>query len=152
MRGFTLAAIVAASIIGVWGCSSERYATRHRGDLPRDSSVTMTTKDVVALSRAGVGPEVIIKMINTTGSTFQLRTRDVIALADSGVVDTVIHAMLSADASTEPGSRRAVVHVVPSDYYWWYGPPYYYDPWSYGRPGPYFGARFYGGFRGHRRW
>jgi len=152
MKGFALAAIVTACVLGVWGCSSERYATRHRGGTPRDSAETMTTKDVVALSRAGIGPDVIIKMINTTGSTFQLRTPDVVALADSGVVDTVIHAMLSADGSAEQGSRRAVVHALPSDYYWWYGPPSYYDPWFYGRPRPYFGVRFYGGFRGHRRW
>jgi hypothetical protein len=151
MRGFALGAIVAACIVVMSGCTSERYTTRHR-EAPKDSVATMTTKDVVALSKAGIGPEVIIKMISTSGSTFQLHTPDVIALADSGVVDTVIHAMLSAEGPAGEGSRTRVVHVVPSDAYWRYGPPYYYDPWYYGRPGPYFGARFYGGFRGHHRW
>jgi hypothetical protein len=113
----------------------------------------MTKQDVVALTKAGIGPDVIIKMISTTGSTFQLRTPDVIALADSGVVDTVIHAMLQADESSEKGDRTRAVHFVPSDAYWWYGPPYYYNSWWYGRPGPYFGFRAYGGFHGRgRRW
>jgi len=150
MKGFALAAIVAACVLGVWGCSSEQYTTHRRG-APKDSLATMTKHDIVALTKAGIGPEVIIKMINTTGSTFQLRTPDVIALADSGVVDTVIHAMLQADVSSEKGDRTRVVHYVPSDYYWWYGAPYYDPWWYYGRPGPYYGFRAYGGFHGWRR-
>jgi hypothetical protein len=114
----------------------------------------MTKEDVIALTKAGVGDDVILKMISTSGSTFRLHTPDVILLADSGVADTVIHAMLQADGSSRKDEHAAVVRHYPPDYYWWFDYPFY-DPWYwpayYGWPRPYYGFRVYGGFHGGGR-
>jgi hypothetical protein len=148
MKRFAAVAIAALCILGASGCTSERYATHARGS-PQDSLAMMTKEDVIALTKAGLGNDVIIKLISTTGSTFRLRTPDVITLADSGVADTVIHAMLQADGLSRREEQRMVNRYYPPDYYWWAGDPYY-DPWYwsgyYGWPGPYYGARVYSGF------
>lgn len=153
MKRFAVVAIVAVCILGASGCMSERYATHDRRS-SQDSLAMMTKEDVIALTKAGVGNNVILNMIKTTGSTFQLRTPDVIQLADSGVADTVIHAMLRADESSGKEKHTTVVGYFPPDYYWWYDYPYY-DPWywgpSYGWPGPYYGIRVYGGGHWHFR-
>jgi hypothetical protein len=93
MKRFGVAAIAAVCMLGVLGCASERYATHSRMG-SQDSLAMMTKEDVIALTKAKVGNDMILKMISTTGSTFRLHTPDVIMLADSGVADTVIHAML----------------------------------------------------------
>jgi hypothetical protein len=153
MKGFAVVAIAAVCILGASGCTPERYATHARRS-GQDSLAMMSKEDVIALTKAGIGNEVIIKMINTTGSTFRLHTPDVIELADSGVTDTVIHAMLQADGSSRREDRPAPVGYYPYDYYWWYGYPYY-DPWYwsgyYAFPRPYYGIRMYGGFHGGGR-
>jgi hypothetical protein len=153
MKRFAVVAIAAVCILGASGCTSERYATHGRRS-PQDSLAMMTKEDVIALTKAGLGNDVIVKMINTTGSTFRLRTPDVITLADSGVADTVIHAMLQADGSSRKEERRTAVGYYPPDYYWWYGYPYY-DPWYwsgyYAWPARYYGVRVYGGFHGGGR-
>ena len=153
MKGFAVAAIAAVCILGASGCASEHYATHARRSL-QDSLAMMTKEDVITLTKAGVGNDVIMKMINTTGSTFQLHTPDVVALKQSGVADTVIHAMLQADGSSQNEERTTMVHYYPPDYYWWGGYPYY-DPWYwpgyYGWPGRYYGVRVYGGFHGGGR-
>lgn len=153
MKGFAVAAIAAVCILGASGCASDQYATHARRS-PQDSLAMMTKEDVITLTKAGVGNDVIMKMINTTGSTFQLHTPDVVALKQSGVADTVIHAMLQADAPPQNRERTSMVHYYPPDYYWWGGYPYY-DPWYwsgyYGWPAPYRGVRVFGGFHGGGR-
>lgn len=153
MKGIAVVAVAAMCVLGASGCTSERYTTHARRS-EQDSLAMMTKEDVIALTKAGVGNNVILGMINSTGSTFRLYTPDVIELADSGVADTVIHAMLHADGSSRKEERRTAAGYYPPDYYWWWGYPYY-DPWYwspyYAWPGPYYGVRMYGGFHGGGR-
>ncbi len=153
MKKIAVAVLAAVCILGASGCVPEHYATRAQGT-PQDSLVVLRQEDVIALTKAGISNDVIVRMINTTGSTFRLRTPDVIALADSGVADTVIHAMLLADESSRKEDRPTVYRTYPYDYYWWGGYPYY-DPWFwpsyYWAPRAYYGVRVFGGFHGHGR-
>ena len=153
MKKIAVAVLAAVCVLSASGCAPEGYTTRVQG-MPQDSLVVLRQEDVIALTKAGIGNDLIVRMINTTGSTFRLRTPDVIALADSGVADTVIQAMLSADGSSKKEDRPAVFRTYPYDYYWWAGYPYW-DPWfwpSYSwSPRAYYGVRFVGGFHGHGR-
>jgi hypothetical protein len=65
---------------------------------------------VFALTKAGVGTNVIAVMIRNSGSTFGLDIPAVIALADSGVAGTVMYAVLQWDDLSRNGARTGVVH------------------------------------------
>ncbi|HUI09348.1 MAG TPA: hypothetical protein VL221_03415 [Bacteroidota bacterium] len=120
------------------GCAPEYSSYRYREHRPvRDSTMLMTKQDVIALSKARIGDNVIIDMIRKSGSTFVLRTPDVIELADSGVSDTVISAMMKSD---EPwGGGRA-----PARYYAGYPPYYGYSYWDYPWWSPWYFSGWYG--------
>ena len=155
MKGFAVIAIAAVLALVASGCASERYATHANGS-PNDSLAVMTNHDVIALTKAGVGTNVILRMINSSGSVFRLHTPDVIALSDSGVADTVIHAMIQKGISSQKEEQAAAPGFYSPDYYWWWGNPNY-DPWFwsgyYGWPAPYYGGWVHHGFhwRGRRR-
>jgi hypothetical protein len=87
----------------------------------------MTKDDVIKLSQAGVGDDVIIRMLDASGSTFRLKTIDVVELADSGVSDRVISEMMQERERSKEGER--------SGGYFYYSPFYgfatypFWDPW-----------------------
>jgi len=129
------------------GCAPEYSSYRYREHRPvRDSSMLMTKQDVIALSKAKIGDQVIVDMLRRSGSTFVLRTPDVIELADSGVSDTVISAMMKGDELWGGGGP-------PPRAYAWY-PPYYYDSywWStYPWWSPWYLSGWYGYWGGFYR-
>jgi hypothetical protein len=154
-------AVLAFAVVAA-GCGPE-YSRQYYRERPpvRDSLALMTKQDIIALSKSRIGDNVIISMINSSGSTFHLRTPDVIELADSGVSDTVIAAMLKTDELPPLGGERHYA-VYPAyywpDYWWaespWWSPWYissywgfwggFYGPYHYPRA-HYFSPRFYGG-------
>jgi len=131
------------------------------------ATVTLTSNDIVKMSKAGVSDDVIIQTVQSTGSNFRLTAQDVEALKRSGVSDRVVVAMLAAHPAAppsaqpsgptapvirEPGgpdyagvpSDQQVVRalpVAPPTYY--QAPPpapyYYYDPYYNPSPGYYYG-------------
>jgi hypothetical protein len=101
----------------------------------------MTTQDVIALSKARVGDNVIINMIDNSGSAFHLRTPDVLALADSGVSDTVISAMMRTDEPWGGGEEPGRYFAGYPPYYWWGASPWL-SPWYFSS---YWGG-YWGGF------
>jgi hypothetical protein len=118
----------------------------------------MSKEDVIALSKAKLGDNVIITMINNSGSTFHLRTPDVIELADSGVSDTVISAMMGTGEPGGGGEPRRGYYAGYPPYYWWgvspwWSPWYFAGSWGYwgGYYRPYYHYRtfapIYGGVR-----
>ena len=146
------------------------------------ATVTLTSNDIVKMSKAGVSDDVIIQTVQSTGSNFRLTAQDVEALKRSGVSDRVVVAMLSAHPAAppsaqpsgptapvirEPGgpdyagmpSNQQVVRALPVAPPAYYQapppPPYYYDPYYYPSPGYYYGAPvgvYFGYGGGHRRW
>src|SRR5512140_984849 len=152
MKGMLFAACVLACLLVGSGCMTGGYTTGDRAAAPGADSLALSQHDVIAMSRAKVGDDVIIKMIRSTGSYFQLRSRDVVALADSGVSDKVIAAMIqTTEAPADHGTRyySAPYYYPP---YWWSAYPYYY-PWSFsigfGYYAPYYHRAYVGPHYGH---
>lgn len=58
------------------------------------SSYRLTKEDVVALSGANVGDEVIIRHIQALNAQFDLSSKDIVALKKAGVSERVIEAMI----------------------------------------------------------
>jgi len=70
--------------------------------IPSVSAETLTNQQVIQLSRAGLGDDVIIAKIRASEAGFQLTADDLIELKKSGVTSQVISAML-ATTPTKPG-------------------------------------------------
>jgi hypothetical protein len=153
------AVVLVSALMGV-GCAPEHYAQRARkAPMPEDTLALMTNKDVIALSKAGVGDDVIIDMMDVSGSDFDLRTRDVVELADSGVSDKVISAMIKTGKLSQYADGSGGYYYYPP-YYWDAGYPFWF-PWypafymglSFRYYSPLYGHRLYApfyGFRGYR--
>jgi hypothetical protein len=128
MKQIGIVAVVLACSLAGSGCSSERDAYRTRGQAAIvDTLALMTKQDVIALSKAGVGSDVIIGMMHASDSYFHLRTRDVIQLADSGVSNRVIGAMINPEEPSLYADSSGGYYYTPP-YYWYAGYPYWY-PW-----------------------
>jgi hypothetical protein len=61
-----------------------------------------TSAQLVNLARAGVDDDVLIALIETDGSTFQLNADDILALHQQGLSDRVIRAMQETARRPEP--------------------------------------------------
>jgi hypothetical protein len=112
--------IFVASMVAM-GCMSSRYAYHERHDHGAAAdTLAMTVEDVIALSREGVGDDVIIDQIRVTNSHFLLSKDDILELKRAGVSEAVIRAMIK---TSERGQRRRIVR----EYYW--SPHLYSYPW-----------------------
>lgn len=159
MKSIIRAAGVLVVILTLAGCASERssyYGQQHRRHGAVDSTALMSKADVIKMSQAKLGDGVIINMIKSTRSQFDLRSQDVVELADSGVSDSVINAMIATTNPHEKVEHGHPYYAYP-DWYWYAYDPFW-DPW-YGSFYFGIGPRFYrpyvgfyarGGFRGHR--
>ena len=78
-----------------------------------------TAEQLVELSRAGLGDDILIELIQSDGSTFQLAAADLLALHQQGLSDRVIRAM-QATAKKKPAPAPVVVTPVE---------PQRSDPW-----------------------
>jgi hypothetical protein len=106
----------------------------------------MTVSDVIALSKANTGDEVIIAQIRATRSVFALSNQEIIDLKNAGVSEKVIEAMIKTNAATKKDSTYAH-YWYPSDYWWYaryYWPGYYWYPRTYWVTSVHVG-RYYGG-------
>jgi hypothetical protein len=153
MKQAALAVIVLAFSLVTAGCMSERYAQHHRYRSSRsDTLAVMTKQDVISLSQAKVGDDVIISQIRASDSHFELTTQDILDLVNAGVSDKVIDAMIkTGETSGNAEGSRGYYYYPP--YYWYGGYPYLY-PWyspfylgfSVGHYHPFYSHRgFYGG-------
>ena len=97
-----------------------------------------TPSEVVAMSRAGVSPQLIVNYVNTSGVAQPLSSQDVIYLTQQGVSPDVIQAMQSprvaqAPPVVVPAGPPGPVVVEEAVY----GPPCYPPPyWGRGPCGP----------------
>jgi hypothetical protein len=120
--------------LGIFGCSSERYAQNNRShSMRRDTLRMMTRQDVINLSKAGVSDSLIISMMDATDTWFELKPQEVIDLKNAGVSENVISAMMEQPSkqSGQSSGQTATGYYVYPPYYWYYG---YYPYWySYPR-------------------
>ena len=66
----------------------------------------LTNEDIVRLSQAGLGAEVIITKIKASATKFDTSVEQLLALKDAGVEDDVIAAMVNAGAATPAATDR----------------------------------------------
>jgi hypothetical protein len=87
-----------------------------------------TVGEVVAMSRAGVDPRLIVNYVNNSGMVQPVNAQDVIYLTQQGVSPDVIQAMQTPRIARAPAG--VVVPppgpVIIEEYH--YGRPYYYPP------------------------
>ncbi len=147
MKRTMISAVILAVFLTFAGCTSQRYALYHRGrPAPTDTLAMMKKQDVISLTKAGVSDSLIITMIATSHSWFDLRTQDVLDLKNAGVSDRVIDAMIR---SNQPMTEAEISGGDAYDYYppyYWY--PAYYPYWYY--PSFYFGYSYYRPFYNSR--
>ena len=118
MKRTAISAVILAIFLSVAGCTSQRYAQYHRERPPVDTLAMMKKQDVISLTKAGVNDSLIMTMLATSHSWFQLKTQDVLDLKNAGVSDKVINAMIVSNEPPTEGDR-----YVQDGYY--YYPPYY---------------------------
>ena len=85
-----------------------------------------TPAEVVAMSRAGVNPQLIVNYINTSGTAQPISAQDVIYLTQQGVAPEVIQAMQMPRVAQAPVAVVAAPPPPPVFVEEYYGPPYYY--------------------------
>lgn len=127
----------------------------------------LSEMDIQALSRAGIGDDLIISQIRNSRTVYHLSTADIIALKNAGVSESVIDFMINTQSQVDPTYVGGAVgpappaplpepiYVAPGpDYFWiagtwlWLG-----DRWIWNRGywhRPYRGHEW--GRRGYRRW
>lgn len=152
------------------GCMSPYYAHRERRQVVQEDTLmapAMTVDDVIAMTKDGVGDDVILAQMKATHTYFRLTSNDIRDLKKSGVSDKVISAMIKTADQPRTSAQTQQVPYYPYPDYYWYPYPYFYDPWyspvyfgfSYrggyyggfgGGHGGGFGGGHGGGFRGHR--
>ncbi|MCC9608153.1 glycine zipper domain-containing protein [Blastopirellula sp. JC732] len=97
--------------------------------LGRQLAGATTFQDVVAMSQAGLGDQVIIAHINKHGVATPPTPQDLIGLKNSGVSDAVLATLQNPPPIIQPvryvDRRPVVVEEVVYDP-WCYGPPYRY--------------------------
>ncbi len=140
MKQTTIFAVILVVFLSVAGCTSQRYTQYHRERPPvTDTLAMMKIQDVISLTRASVSDSLIITMLATSHSWFQLKTQDVLDLKSAGVSERVIDAMIVSNEPPAEGDRYVQDGYYFYPPYYWYG---YYPYWYY--PSFYFG---YSGYR-----
>jgi outer membrane lipoprotein SlyB len=109
--------------------AAERYAHQQR---VQQYSRAVSSHDVVAMTRNGVSPDVIINQIRQYGTQSSLTVQDVISLHRQGVDESVITAMQQSASEPAALPARPIVRqpVVVEEYHyvepaprWHYYPP-----------------------------
>lgn len=114
VSSFTLAALVAAQAAAPQGSGGVQWVPLNQPQTvqappsgtaapavsPTPGSEVLTNDVVIALVRAGLGPEAIVAKIGATRGSFDTSTSALISLKQAGVPDSVIAAMLSRPKSS----------------------------------------------------
>jgi hypothetical protein len=74
-----------------------------------------TADQLVALQRAGLDDDILIALIQTDGSTFQLSADDILELHRQGLSNKVIHAMQATATRRQPVVVQDVEAAPPED-------------------------------------
>ncbi len=77
------------------------------------ASAATTAAQLVELSRAGLGDDILIALIQTDGSTFQLTAADILALHGQGLSDRVIRAMQETGRTPPSAPVRPAAVALP---------------------------------------
>lgn len=134
-RALIIAVMLSAAIM--IGCGS--YTSLQSPEKSPSKTTAMTVSDVITLSQANTGDEIIIAQIQATHAVFALSNQDIIDLKNAGVSEKVIEAMIKTSAQAKKKATY-VRYWYPRDYWWSWG---YYWPGYYWYPRSYWGASIY---------
>jgi hypothetical protein len=81
--------------------------------LPSASAEAVTIRDIVDLTRAGVGDEILLALIEVDGGVFSIDTETLTMLKREGVSERVIVAMVRSGRNRPLDPPPAAVDVVP---------------------------------------
>lgn len=73
----------------------------------------LTNDSIIKLVKAGLGEDMIIKMVDTQPGKYSLAADDIIALKNAGVSDRVISAILNKGSSSPTSGGRAATAETP---------------------------------------
>ena len=120
--------VVSAVVLALTGCASLEF----RNDR------AMSVEDIVKISRAGAGTDVIISEIDATRSRFRLDPDEIVMLKEAGVDDDVIEWMI--DTGADPGYYEGDYYYPWDNWitsYNYYGYRYHYPYYPGYYPAPY---------------
>ena len=104
--------------------------------LGRRLAGAVTMNDIVSMTHANLGEDVIITHIRANGVAQQPRVEDLIALKQQGVSDRVINALQSQPPIQATSAPPPVIveerYIAPAPYCW--GPPHWRHHHHYHRP------------------
>lgn len=128
------AALLAAALVTA-SCVYYEPVPEYAARPPRKTrpASPVTKAEVLKLTKAGLGDDVIVTRIRVEGVESFPSADDVIELKEAGVTDRVLEAMLSAESAPRGDDevRPRVVYRYAYPQYG-YGAWSYYDPWHYG--------------------
>jgi hypothetical protein len=75
------------------------------------SDEVLTNETIAAMTKAGLGPDVIVAKIRSAPSTFDVSVDALIRLKQDGVSDEVINAMIEAGEAPPPSSNAALTRA-----------------------------------------
>lgn len=135
------------------GSSLDEIEARNRAQIAaqmgreiRAGAVTMA--DVIAMSQAGVGDQLIITHVQHNGMAGRLTSNDIVSLKNAGVSEPVIQAMMAPPvrqaAAVVPAPPPVIIEervYAPPPPVWVYRDPCFYRPWHH-HHGPRWGFSF----------
>jgi hypothetical protein len=129
--GALIGAGVGALTGGVIGSALDDIEARNRAQIATQlgrpvANGAATPAEVVAMTRAGVSPPLIMNYVNNSGVAQPVTAQDVIYLHQQGVATEVIQAMQTPRVAQAAPIVAAPPPVVVEEYH--YGPPYWYGP------------------------
>ncbi len=128
--------IIGSILLMISGCSSFIYF-RERA---------LSIDDIINMSKANAGKDIIIRQIEVTHSKFRLETADIIRLKNENVDDEVIEYMIASDFTPDAFSWE--YGYRPYDYWYYHYDNYYYPPYYPVYDYNYYYSPFWDGLRG----
>ncbi|BBO86317.1 hypothetical protein DSCO28_68830 [Desulfosarcina ovata subsp. sediminis] len=118
-HGAVVGGAVGALVGGLIGHGMDQaQAAQLRAQAPQtlqrvETGLPLTAADVQALSRAGVGDDLIISQIRNSRTVYHLTSADIIALKNSGVSERVIDFMINTPAQIPSAQVSGVIGTLP---------------------------------------
>lgn len=105
MKRFFISALLLTGALPHY-CHAQARISRPAAKGPAARGETLTNKGVIALTGAGLSPELIVAKMEGSACAFDLSADGLVALKKAGVTDAVLQAMLSR-ASNKAGATSA---------------------------------------------
>jgi hypothetical protein len=134
VAGTAIGAGIGALTGGAIGGAMDDLAAQNRAEIAAHlgrpvAQGAATVEEVVAMTRAGVDPQLIANYVNNSGVARPITAQDVIYLSQQGVAASVIDTMQRPVVAAAPQPVRVAQQPVPvivEEYH--YGAPYCYPP------------------------